>query len=229
MVALESPTRGATRCAGASRSRTDEHRRGAHDRRLAVRLGRPGRSGPSGSSHAQYVPETPARGHRRSRPRPRPARQGPARPGLDRRPDSRSAGDREGPRHGRLRDLRPAFRSRCRLAVHRHRDRDAAGLGRIEGRGPRRGRGGHAHRRRTRPHDSGGASPDPGRSRPPPLVAPCHHGARRRLGPLLGVRGAARLRRAVCLGERRHPRRRRGARGARRHQGSRGLRGRAPA
>ena len=53
-------------------------------------------------------------------------------------------------------------------------------------------------RRRPRPHDPGGASPDPGRGRPPPLVAPGRHGARRRLGALLGrsVRSSSPARRS---------------------------------
>ena len=89
---------------------------------------------------------------------------------------------------------------------------------------PGRRRRGGALRRRLRPHDPGGASPDPGRGRPPPLVAPGRHGARRRLGALLGVRCAARLRRAHRLRERRRPGRRRGTCGAGRPRGQRDLR-----
>ena len=81
---------------------------------------------------------------------------------------------------------------------------------------------------RARPHDPGGASPDPGRGRPPPLVAPGRHGARRRLGALLGVRRAARLLRADRLHERRRPGLPRGPRGAGRRRGPRGLRRRDP-
>ena len=71
--------------------------------------------------------------------------------------------------------------------------RDSVGR---DGREPGRRRRGGARRRRTRPHDPGGASADPGRGRPPPVVAPGRRGARRRLGALLGVRRAARLRHA---------------------------------
>ena len=86
-------------------------------------------------------------------------------------------------------------------------------IGRTRGEPGRRRRGG-ARRRRARPHDAGGAAPDPGRGRPPPLVAPGRRGARRRLGALLGVRRAARLRRAHRLHERRRPGRPRGPRRA---------------
>ncbi len=94
------------------------------------------------------------------------------------------------------------------------RHRDAARLDRTDGREPGRRRRGGARRRRLRPHDPGGASPDPGRGRPPPPVARGRHSARRRLGALLGGRCAARLRHAHRLRERRRPGHRRGTCGA---------------
>ena len=69
---------------------------------------------------------------------------------------------------------------------------------------------------------------DPRRGRPPPVVAPGRRRARRRLGALLGVRRAARLRRAHRLHQRRRPGRPRGAHGAGRPPRSRALRGRDP-
>ena len=89
---------------------------------------------------------------------------------------------------------------------------------------PGRRRRGGARRRDAGLHDPGGASPDPGRGRPPRAVAPGRRRARRRLGALLGVRRAARRRHADRLHERRRPRRPRGANGAGRRPGSGGLR-----
>ena len=53
-----------------------------------------------------------------------------------------------------------------------------------------------ARRRRARHHDARRAASDPGRGRPSPVVAHGRHGARRRLGAVLGVRCAVRLLRA---------------------------------
>ena len=77
-----------------------------------------------------------------------------------------------------------------------------------------------AGRGRRRPAHPGPASPDPGRGRPPPGVAPGGRGAGRGLGAVLGAGRAVRVRRAHRLHQRRRPRRLRGARGAGRHPGS---------
>ncbi len=68
-----------------------------------------------------------------ARPHPAPA-------GLRRRAAARSAADREDPRHGVLRGLRPAVRPRRRRQLHGDRHRDAARLDRPDGGEPGRRR-----------------------------------------------------------------------------------------
>ena len=112
------------------RMRANTDRRGAHDPRRSARVGRPRRSRPAESSHAQRVRESPARGPRPHRSGPRPARHRSTPSGLDRRTGSWSRGDREDPRLRLLHDLRPAVRPRRRLELRRDRHRDDARLDR---------------------------------------------------------------------------------------------------
>ena len=85
---------------------------------------------------------------------------------------------REAPRHRLLHGLRPAVQPCRRLELHR-----ASASRRCATRSVGRSANlavagvGAARRRRARPHDPGGASPDPGRGRPPPA---CRSGPSRR-------------------------------------------------
>ncbi len=163
---------------------------------------------------ARRVPEGPARGPRPHRGGARPARQrstrilawvvGPA---------ARAGGRPEGPQHRVLHRLRPAVRHLSGRELRRDRHRDAARLDRaLAGEPDRRSGWACCVVGATRPHDACDAAGDPGRGRPSPVGAAGRRGARRRLGPLLGVRRAARLPHADRLHDLRRPGRRRGER-----------------
>ena len=186
--------------------------------RPAARLGRARRAERAEPPDRGRVRAAPARAPRRRRPG-RPAARHPApRAGRARRRGAQRRRRREGPGHRLLHRVRPAVQARRRLELPGDRHRDPPRRDRQVDRGPRRRGRRRARRRAPRRPGARAAARDAGRGRAPRLGAPDGGGAVRGLG------GAPDRRRARCLGERRRPGRRRGARGADRAPGARGAR-----